>query len=164
VPISSVVKNFRDGTITIRDGTGTPLDIVVQYEGGDFSATGFNQGNYEKNVYLDRGEFGSLRKTNRTFPTFTFSAYMTDLSDGTNENLWDMINKSGAFASAVSTLGASADVYTLEVILAVEGTNYGDASDHTLTLDDCVLSIDFAEGDPNKFTVSGTVYGTISAT
>ena len=161
--ISSVVKNFRDGTITLKDGTGTPLTLTVLYENGDFSASGFNQGNYEKNVYLDRGEFGSLRKTNRSFPTFTFSAYMSDLSDGTNQNLFDIINKLGAYAAAVSTLGASADVFTLHVVLAVEGTNYGDASDHTLTLNDCVTAIDFAEGDPNKFTVTGTCYGTITA-
>lgn len=161
--LSTVIKNFRDGTITLKDGTGTPLDVIVQFEDGDFNIAGLNQGNYEVTPYLDRGEFSSLRKTNRKFPAFSFTAKMTELSDATNENLLDMVMKSGAFAAAVSTLGASADVFTLDVVLAVEGSNYGDASDHTLTMEDCHLSIDFSEGDPNKFTVNGTVYGTITA-
>ena len=66
--ISSVVKNFRDGTILIEDGTGTPLAVTVQYEAGDFSITGLNESNTDATTYLDRGELGSVRKTNRTFP------------------------------------------------------------------------------------------------
>jgi hypothetical protein len=165
VPISSVVKNFRDGTITVSDGTTpTPLAVIVQYEAGDFSITGLTQGNLETTTYLDRGDLGSVRSTSRTFPTFSFTCHMTDLSDGTNKTIWDIVNKSAgsAFASAVSTLTGS-DVYALTVVLAVEGTNFGDATDHTLTLSNCRLSIDFSEGDPNSFSLNGTVYGSIVA-
>ena len=65
--ISSVVKNFRDGTIVLSDGTGTPLTVTIQFENGDLSISGTNQGNYEHTKYLDRGELGSIRKTNRMF-------------------------------------------------------------------------------------------------
>ena len=162
--VSSVVKNFRDGTILIEDGTGTPLAVTVQYEAGDFSITGLNQSNTEATTYLDRGELGSVRKTSRTFPTFSFSASMTSLSDATDKELWDAVNKTGAFASAISTGGSASDVFMLKVTLTVEGSNFGDASDHTLVLQNCHLSIDFAEGDPNTFTINGTVYGSITAT
>lgn len=163
--ISTVVKNFRDGTIVINDGTSpTPLTLTVQFEAGDFSISGLNQGNYEITKYLDRGDLGSIRKTNRSFPTGSFTAHMTDLSDGTDRLLWDAVNKTGAWSSAVSTLGANADVFALQIVLSVEGTNFGDSTDHTLTLANCHCSIDFAEGDPNSFTLNFEVLGAITAT
>ena len=163
--VSSVVKNFRDGTILIEDETTpTPISVTVQYEAGDFSISGLNQSNTEATTYLDRGELGSVRKTSRTFPTFSFSAHMTDLSDATDKQLWDAVNKTGAFASAISTGGSASDVFMLKTTLTVEGSNFGDSADHTIIMTNCHLSIDFAEGDPNTFTVNGTVYGTITAT
>jgi hypothetical protein len=163
MPISAVVKNFRDGTITLSDATTpTPLSVIVQYEAGDFSITGLSQGNLEATTYLDRGDLGSVRLTSRTFPTFSFTAHMTDLSDATNKTLWDAVNKTGAFAAAVSGITGS-DVYGLKVLLSVEGTNFGDPTDHSLELNGCHLTIDFSEGDPNSFSLNGTVYGTIVA-
>jgi len=159
-----VVKNYRDGTLTLSDATTpTPLSVIVQYEAGDFSITGLSQGNTEVTTYLDRGDLGSVRLTSRTFPTFSFTAHMTDLSDATNKTLWDAVNKTGAFASAQSTILTS-DVYGLKVLLSVEGTNFGDPTDHSLELNGCHLTIDFSEGDPNSFSLNGTVYGTITAT
>lgn len=164
MPISAVVKNFRDGTVTLSDSTTpTPLSVIVQYEAGDFSITGLAEANTEVTTYLDRGDLGSVRKTSRTFPTFSFTAHMTDLSDATNKTLWDAVNKTGSFAAAVSGITGS-DVYGLKVLIAVEGTNFGDPTDHTLELNGCHMTIDFAEGDPNSFTLNGTVYGTILAT
>lgn len=162
--LSAVVKNFRNGTIRVYDATGTPLDVTVEYEAGNFSISGLKKKLNETVTYLDRGELGSVRHTNRTFPTFSFTAHMTEFSDATNETLMDLILRTGSFAAAVSTLGANADVYTLNLSLTVEGTDFGDASDHVLTLTNCELSIDFAEGDPNTFTINGTVYGTVTAT
>lgn len=162
--ISSVVKNFRDGVLLVEDGTGTPLAVTIQFEAGDFSLSGLNQSNTEATTYLDRGELGSVRKTSRTFPTFSFSAHMTDLSDATDKLIWDAVNKTGAFSAAVSTGGTASDVYMLKVTLTIEGTNFGDSADHVIIMNNCHLAIDFAEGDPNTFTLNGTVYGAITAT
>ena len=162
--VSSVVKNFRDGIILIEDGTGTPLAVTVQYESGDFSISGLNQSNTEATTYLDRGELGSVRKTSRTFPTFSFSAHMTDLSDATDKLLYDAVNKTGAFSAAVSTGGTASDVYMLKVTLTIEGTNFGDSADHVMIMNNCHLSLDFSEGDPNSFQLNGTIYGAITAT
>jgi hypothetical protein len=163
VPISSVVKNFRDGVITISDGTTpTPLSITVQFESGDFSISGLNQGNTEATTYLDRGVLGSVRLTNQTFPTLSFSAHATDISDATNRTLWDAVNKSGSFSAAQSTI-LSSDVYGLTVKIVIEGTNFGDPSDHEISCVGVHLAIDFAEGDPNSFSLTGTVYGAITA-
>jgi hypothetical protein len=161
--ISSIVKNFRDGTIVIKDGTGTPIALTVEFEAGDFSISGLSaNSNTEVTTYLDRGSLGSVRLVSQSFPTWSFSAHMTDLSDATSKTLWDAVNKTGAFASAVSTI-TNSDVYGLDVVISIEGSNLGDPTDHVLTLVGNRLSIDFAEGDPNSFTVNGTTYGSITA-
>lgn len=163
--MSGVVKNFRDGTILIEDGTTpTALAVTVQYEAGDFATEGFNESQHDVTVYPDRGDFGSLRKTNQKYPTFSFTAHMTDLSDATDKLLWNIVNKTGAFASAKSTSGTTADVYTVDITWTVEGTNFGDSADHSLKLEDCRLEISVSEGDPSSFSISGTCYGAITAT
>jgi hypothetical protein len=161
---STVIKNFRDGTLVFADNTGTPLTLPIVYEAGDFSIDNLNEGLVETTAYLDRGEFATLRKTNRVFPSFSFTAHMTDISDATDKLLYDLARKTGAFASAVSTLGANADAMTYKLTFTVEGTNFGDAADHTMVLNDCRITLSFSEGDPNSFSVAGIVYGAITAT
>lgn len=161
---STVIKNFRDGTLVFTDNTGTPLSLPIVYEAGDFSIDNLNEGLVETTAYLDRGEFATLRKTNRVFPSFSFTAHMTDLSDGTDKLLYDLARKTGAFSAAVSTLGANADAMTYKLTFTVEGTNFGDSADHVLILNDCRVTVSLSEGDPNSFSVSGIVYGAITAT
>ena len=117
--ISSVVKNFRDGTLTIEDGTGTPLDVVVQYEAGDFSLSGLTAGQKEIATYMDRGDLASVRNTNQSFPSVSFTAHMTDISDASEETLPDILLKQGSKAAAISTLGANADVYTVKLTWSI---------------------------------------------
>jgi hypothetical protein len=161
---STVIKNFRDGTILFADGTTpTPLSVTVTLEGGDFSLTGLNQGNLEATTYLDRGDLGSVRLTNRSFPSISLTCHMADLSDATDKLIWDIVNKTGAFSAALSTITGS-DVYGLKITLTIEGTNFGDTADHTIVMSGVHCTIDFAEGDPNSFSISGTVYGSIVTT
>lgn len=162
--MSNVIKNFRDGTLVFADNTGTPLTLPIVFEAGDFSIDNLNEGLVETTAYLDRGEFATLRKTNRVFPSFSFTAHQTDLSDATDKLLYDLARKTGAFASAVSTLGASADAMTYKLTFTVEGTAFGDSADHTMVLNDCRITLSFSEGDPNSFSVAGIVYGAITAT
>jgi hypothetical protein len=161
---STVIKNFRDGTLVFADNTGSPLTLPIVYEAGDFSIDNLNEGLVETTAYLDRGEFATLRKTNRVFPSFSFSAHMTDLSDNSDKLLYDLARKTGTFSAAVSTLGANADAMTYKLTFTVEGTNFGDSADHTMVLNDCRITLSFSEGDPNSFSVAGIVYGAITAT
>jgi len=163
--LSAIVKNFRNGTITIADATGTPITLTVAYEAGDFALSGVMQGQKEVAMYLDRGDFGSLRYTNFVPATFTFTAHMTEISDATNKCIVDAVSKTGAFSAGVSTMGAGPDMpWTLNVTWTVEGTDSGDASDHVVALTNCRLTCDMSEGDPNSFSISGTCYGTITLT
>jgi hypothetical protein len=161
---STVIKNFRDATVLFADGTTpTPLSLTLALEAGDLALSGLNESNTEVTTYLDRGELATVRKTNRSFPTVSMTCSMADLSDATDKLIWDAINKTGAFASAVSTISGS-DAYGLKITLTIEGTNFGDSADHVIIMNGVHCSIDFSEGDPNTFTINGTVYGSITAT
>lgn len=163
--LSAIIKNYRNGTIVIADGTGSPITLTVAYEAGDFALSGVMQGQKEVVMYQDRGDFASLRYTNFVPVTFQFSAHMTEISDATNKCIADAVSKTGAFSAGVSTSGSATDMpWTLNVTWTVEGTDAGDASDHVCALTNCRLTCDMSEGDPNSFSISGTCYGTITLT
>jgi hypothetical protein len=162
---STIVKNFGDGSITIEDGTTpTALDYTCSFDQGDLSITGLSATQREVTAYERRGVLKTVRHTTRTYPTGSFSLMLADLSDGTDETLVDILMKQGAFSAAVSTLDANAEVYTTKITLTIEGTDHGDAADHTLVLDDVHCTVDVAEGDPNTVTVNFTVYGSVTMT
>ena len=159
---STTVKNFRDGTLKIEDAAGATH--TVQFEAGDFSVSGLLPNGKELATYLDRGDLASIRHTNVTFPSGSFSMHMADITDAGYSTAADLMLKKGSHSSAVSTLGANAEVYTVKLTLTIEGTDHGDGNDHTIVLDDCACSVDFAEGDPNSLSVSFTTYGSVTLT
>jgi hypothetical protein len=161
---NSIVKNFRDGQIILKDGTGTPIAVTIEWESGDFSISGLSaNANTEVTTYLDRGSLGSVRLTSQSFPTWSFTCHMVEFSDAVTKTVWDAVNKTGTFAAAISTI-TNSDVYGLDCVINIEGTTLGEATDHTLTLVGNRITLDFSEGDPNSFTINGTCFGSISAT
>jgi hypothetical protein len=161
---NSIVKNFRDGQIVLKDGTGTPIAVTIEFESGDFSISSLSaNSNTETTTYLDRGSLGSVRLTSQSFPTWSFTCHMVEFSDAVTKTVWDAVNKTGTFAAAISTI-TNSDVYGLDCVINIEGTTLGEATDHTLTLVGNRITLDFAEGDPNSFTINGTCFGSISAT
>ena len=159
---SSVVKNLCDGTITLKDGTGTPITVTVRFDNADFTVSGLKAKLRETVAYQHRGVLSSVRHTARTFPQFSFSCSMSEFTAATAVSVSDAVLKNGAFAAAISTLGANADVYCLDLVVTEERTNFGDSADHTFTLEDCELELTYTEGDPNGFSLSGTCYGAIT--
>ena len=163
--ISAIAKAFPDGTILLKDGTGTPISVTVQFEDGDFKVSGLQQGELSISKYEDRGVFYSARKTKQVYPQVSFTAHFTDLSDGTNKTLPDAVLKQGAFSGGVSTLVTTAgDVWCLDTVFTVTGTALGDSADHVCTLTKVHWSIDISEGDPSKFSMTGEVLGAITMT
>lgn len=161
---STIVKNFRDGTITIEDSTGSPVSIAVAYEEGNFSLSGLQQDLTDVSAYMDRGTLATLRKTNQVFPTFSFTSYMTHFTSGGSGaiSILEFIKQVGGGASLTSGSAAKGDVMTFQVEIKVEGTDFSDTSDHGIVLQECVLSVDYSEGDPSTFSVSGTCYGSVT--
>jgi hypothetical protein len=164
--LSTVTKHFTDGSITLKDGTGTPLTLTVALSVGDLTISGVETDTLGRtvNAYETRGVLRSLRRGARVYPTVSFSAHLADVTDASDKTLFDFILKRGASASNVSTTAGTGDVYTLDVVFTIEGTDLGDAADHVITLEDVHFTSDLAEGEPNTISASGTIYGTVVGT
>jgi hypothetical protein len=138
--------------------------VAASFTVGDLSIDGLSATQNEVTAYETRGTLNSVRHTSRTYPSVSFSAQLADYSDGTDVLLTDLMLKQGSQSSAVSTLGTNAEVYTVKITLTVEGTDHGDAADHTIVMDDVHVTAAMSEGDPNTVTFSGTIYGTVTMT
>ena len=163
--LSNRIKNFRNGTLKLSSGGGAPQHLTVQFEAGDFSCSDLTETQTATEMVLDRGVFHDLVYTNFTPASFSFSANLTQNTHATDLTLPDLVRKAGAFAGDTSTLGAQA-IWAVDCLWTVEGTDMGDASDHTLTFANCRLTVStITEGSPsNTISIAGTVYGDITAT
>lgn len=157
---SSVIKHFTDGSIQVKDGTGTPVTFALPFTQGDMSISGLSQKLRAVNAYESRGKLHSVRHGARSYPTCSINLMLADYSDASDNTPADFILKSGSFAANESGFGANADVYVLaELVLTIEGTDHGDGNDHTITLKNVHCTVDLSEGEPNTMAISGTVYG-----
>lgn len=155
---STIVKTKRDGTLTIYDN-GRSNSYTVSFEAGDFSLSIPGR---QANVFPDRGVFGatpSVRWGDDQPMTGSFTAYLRDGNDAAVAALINILTETGWWASnAVSTLGTNAEVKTWELLYTFEGTDHGDAADHTIAVDHCALTGSVTEGDPSVLSISFTAF------
>lgn len=162
---STVIKHFTDGSVTLTDGTSpTAVSLVIPFSVGDVSYSGRQETQNDVVAYQTRGTLHSVRHAARSFVTGSLSFMVADFSDATDQTALDFLLKQGSYNGNTSTLSNSPEVYAVDILLTVEGTDHGDSADHTVTLTDCVCTLDFAEGEPDTVTVSFTCYGTITDT
>jgi hypothetical protein len=154
--LSNVPFMPRDGTIVIKDSTGTPITLTVSFEDGDFAFDELTEGYADTIVLKDRGVPYAMRKSEGQVPSFTFSAHATDFTDATDKTLMDACLKKGMFAAGVSALGASADVWALSVKFTADTSAIGGAAD-SVEFKKCRLSCSFSEGTPGKFSLKGQI-------
>lgn len=171
---STFVKTNTAGSITLADGTGTPVTITLAYDRGDVSVSGLQEVLNEYAVIERRGRYVNVAHAARKYPTISFSAWLPAWQDsGTAPGCLQAFllrTASSAYASNVSTSGAGSKVpYTIDFTLAIEGTDFGDSADHTFTAADCLLTdygfSEAAEGMSASITlqVLGAFSGDISA-
>ena len=137
---STVIKHVTDGSITLEDGTGSPVTLVVPFTSGDLSVDGLQHSLRAVQAYQTRGTLHSVRLAAREVPSMSCSAMLADVSDGTAGTLIDYCLKQGSYASNVTTLTGS-DVYAIKVTLTIEGTDLGDSADHTIQMDDVHVTV-----------------------
>ena len=161
---SVVPKVRRDGIITLKDGTGTPVELAVAYEEGNFS---FSEPKAAQTVIRDRGTITTVRKGDDEPITGSFSFYFREFTNASNAgSVRDFIDGTGFYSSNISTGPAGSpyiEHYAIDIQYQAEGTDLGDDADHQVTLSKCVCVLDFAEGDPSQFTLNITCYGGITA-
>lgn len=160
---SSIIKSLYDGSMTIKDATGTPITLTVPFTKGDLRLSGLMDSKATPLAIKSRGEYVTLRKGDQGEVTGTFTAYLSTFTNSSGATaIMDAVLKKGAFASAVSTSAILGNLMTYDLTFTWEGTDFGDSSDHSFVCEDCHLSADFSEGEGNEVSISFTVYGALS--
>lgn len=163
---STVPKMRRDGKITLKDGTGTPVTLEVSFEEGTLAFTPTKPAQV---ILRDRHAITNVRRGDEEpAASGSFSIYLREFTDSANlGSVLDFVNKTGGYAANVST-GASGtpqiEEYCIDIEYTVEGTDLGDDSDHTATLTKCICDIAFSEGDPSTLTINFVSFGAVSYT
>lgn len=156
---SAIVKTVYDGSVSVKPGAGGSYAIPASVS-MDISA--LVQAQKEVIVVEARGELVSLRKGKRKYPSGSIEIYLSGLSDATKTTILDYFLKTGSQAAGTSTTAAIGDVWTIDIILTIKGSVFGDASDHVFTLEDCHVEVGVKEGEPDTITGSFTCYGTVN--
>jgi len=161
---STYAKNFTHGTITLTGGaTPTPLTLVLDCDNGDISVTGLVRGLHEVIKYERRGLLKSVARGNRIYPSGGMTIIMAQFTDAGAGTVSDFLTAKvgSAYAARVGTLGTGRPD-AIDIGISIEGTDFGDDFDHAFTMEDCRVSLDFAEGDPDQFSLSWEVMGDIT--
>lgn len=161
---STYVRGFTSGSMVVKDGTGTPVSHTVTLDWGNTVIGPLaDKLNVVKPVER-RGNIVTLLHGERFYPTITFSAWYSSVDeDGTAPgSLLEMLTKTGSYAANISTMGTGRP-YTVDIVLSLEGTDFGDGADETVTLNDVYCTVnnlsETAEG--NQIAITGTIYGSI---
>jgi len=163
---STLPKTRRDGVITLKDGTGSPVELIIAYEEGNLT---FDTPKAAQTVIRDRGVISTIRKgDDEPVASGSFTAYFRQFTDGAEAgSILDFVNKTGHYASNIST-GLTGtpfvEFYCVSLEYVIDATALGDASATTATLAKCVCTASFTEGDPSSFTINFTSYGAIAYT
>ena len=133
---SVVPKMRRDGKITLKDGTGSPVTLEVSFEAGDYNFTPTKSAEV---VIRDRHAITNVRRGDEEpSATGSFTLYMREFTDSAQAgSVLDFVNKTGSYASNIST-GATGtpriEEYCIDIEYTAEGTDNGDDADHVLSL------------------------------
>lgn len=161
---SAFWKNNLQGTITLLDGTGTPVTLTMTTDRGDLKVTNLSAKLNAPMPLTRRGRFGSLNRGERLFIGVSLTAWVGNLvgsSTSVPGTPFEFLTKSGAYSANVSTLGANRE-YCVDLRITNEGTNFGDTADETLTVEDMVAVCEWAEAiDGNVLTISGQGLGAV---
>ena len=163
---STLPKTRRDGVITLKDGTGTAVELIIAYEEGNLT---FDTPKAAQTVIRDRGVISTIRKgDDEPVASGSFTAFFRQFTDGAEAgSILDFVNKTGHYASNIST-GLTGvpfvEFYCISLEYVIDATALGDPSATTATLTKCVCTASFTEGDPSSFTINFTSYGAIAYT
>ena len=155
------VKNFAQGTITLSDGTGSPVSLILTLDKGTLAIEGLKKVLRETVKYERRGLLHTVSLANRIYPTLSFEAMVSEFSNASAGVVTDFLLGNAAYSANVSTLGSSHLVFTCKLTFDLEGTDTG-GNDSQVVCDDVDFTFNFSEGDPNMFSISGEILGAVT--
>ena len=137
----SVVKQQHDCRIVIKDGAA--LTYTPSLFDGAVTISNIQRKLRERVNYEVRGVHKARRSTGRVYPTFTLTIQLANYAgsvdvDGASETATpaEVFNRLGTWSAATSTLPVNrggGDVFCVDVEIILEGTDLGEAADHTIT-------------------------------
>lgn len=158
--VSGVIKVRRDGVITLLDDAAA--SYTVAYEDGDFSADTLTGGNAADRVVIrDRGSIVGLRKGDDPVGSLSFTVHMREFTNATGGVLLDFITGTDGVTALTSTGGVGFEQFLLDCKITVDGQ---DIADSVATFSKVLFTADFSEGDPDKLSIKGEVYGGVAYT
>ena len=161
---SSYIKTNISGTIVLSDGTGTPVTLTLAYDRGDLAISPLQEKLNELVKIERRGKFVSHAYGARVYPTVSFSVYSGNVVGGTTTapgTPTEFVTFTGSYAANLGTLGTGRPK-TVDMVITIEGTNFGDADDEVITLNDVYITGAWSEAaDGNTISFTGEVLGAI---
>jgi len=163
---SVIPKMRRDGKITLKDGTGSPVTLEISFETGDMT---FTPTKPAQTIIRDRHQISNIRRGDEeASASGSFSLYMREFTDSAQAgSALDFVNQTGFYSSNVST-GATGtpriEEYCIDIEYTVEGTDNGDDADHVATLTKCICDVVFTEGDPSTLQINFVCFGSVTYT
>lgn len=161
---SVIPKMRRDAKITLKDGTGSPVTLEIEFEEGNFT---FTPTKSEQVVIYDRHVISNVRKGNEPAKASgSFTLYLRQFTDGSEAgSALDFVNQAGFYSSNVSTGGTGTprvEEYCIDIEFEVEGTDHGDDADHKATLTKCICDVVITDADPMTIQINFVSYGALS--
>lgn len=143
--MATIIKNTRDGSLVIRDGTATPLE----YAGICVENVSWNCPRPELNpVFCRQNIVGYVQGPDRQ-GTLTFDVKVAQFTNAANGDIIDVIERTAGtpWENAVNTYAIAGGAPTYDAIFTLEGTDAGDAADHTASFSIYINEYSFAEAD-----------------
>ena len=148
---SSVTRSLRSGSLTLKDGSGTPKTCVAPCQKGDLKWDVVQ----DYKATTCRGVPDHWRKGDKVPCKISFSGYWSQLASKTVASgdatcLYEiLLNRSSYFTTTSTGAGG---VFSLDLVFTC--TSPLGTSDETVTFEDCVITkVSCAEGDENMITV-----------
>jgi hypothetical protein len=153
-----VVMSRRNVTVTVQDGTGTPITATLTPGPGDLKWSGLEAAGAEAIGVYNRGAF--LQQIKGDDKQITGSITIYEYGDQTGTSVLDAVRKTGNFASGV-TVDPGGQVWALDMIAAVTDGSVT----NTYTFSTCRFTADYQESkDGNTWTLSFTCYEGVAVT
>jgi hypothetical protein len=140
--LGSVVKQQHDCRIVVKDGAA--LTYTPSLFDGAATISNIQRKMRDVANYEVRGVHKATRHTARVYPTVTLTIQLANYAgsvdvDGAAEvaTPGEVFNRLGAWAAATSTLPLNrggGDVFCVDIDVILEGTDLGEAADHSITL------------------------------
>jgi hypothetical protein len=161
---STIPKMRKDGTLTLQDN-GATNTLEIEYEEGNFTFTPTKR---TPVILRDRGEITTVRLSDaEPAATGSFTVHFRQFTSGDAGGVIDFVNKTGAYASNVST-GSSGtpyiEEYCIDIKYEVDGTVVGETGTYIATISKAVCNVSFTEGDASTISIEFVAYGSVTYT